>query len=212
MPGTATYMVTQADINAGTVHNLATADSTESEEATDTEDVTLPQNAALSVVKTGTFDAGADGFADVGEVISYEFLVTNEGNVTLTGITVTDPLPGLSAIALPKTTLAVGESMTGTATYMVTQADINAGTVHNLATADSTESEEATDTEDVTLPQNAALSVVKTGTFDAGADGFADVGEVISYEFLLTNEGNVTLTGITVTDPLPNLSAIALTK
>ena len=55
----------------------------------------------LSLVKSGTFDAGADGYADPGELISYEFLVTNEGNVTLTGITVTDPK--VSPISCPAT-------------------------------------------------------------------------------------------------------------
>ena len=64
--------------------------------------------------------------------------MTNEGNVTLTGITVTDPK--VSPISCPATTLAVGASMTCTGSYAVTQADIDAGFVYNLATADFDES------------------------------------------------------------------------
>ena len=43
--------------------------------------------------------------------------------------------------------------MTCTGTYAVTQADIDAGFVYNLATADSTECGPDTDEETVTLPQ-----------------------------------------------------------
>ena len=196
---TGTYAVTQADIDAGSVYNLATADSTQSDPYTDEETVPLPQNPAISLVKTGTFDAGADGYANVGELISYEFLVTNAGNVTLTGITVTDPK--VSPISCPADTLAAGETMTCTGSYAVTQVDIDAGFVYNLATADSNESEPDDSDNNEPLPQNPAISLVKSGTFGAGADGYANVGELITYEFLVKNEGNVTLTSITVTDP-----------
>ncbi|MGI6299345.1 MAG: DUF11 domain-containing protein [Saccharofermentanales bacterium] len=96
----------------------------------------------------------------------------------------------------------MGGSVTGTATYVVTQADIDAGKVYNLATADSEESPPDEDDEETPLPQNPKLALVKTSSFDAGADGFADVGELITYTFTITNTGNVTLTGVSVTDPL----------
>ena len=42
-------------------------------------------------MKTGVFanDGNADGFADVGETINYSFAVSNDGNVDLTGVSVT---------------------------------------------------------------------------------------------------------------------------
>lgn len=49
----------------------------------------------------------------VGAAVTWTYLVTNEGNVPLTGIAVTDD-QGVT-VTCPKTTLAVGESMTGTA-------------------------------------------------------------------------------------------------
>ncbi len=169
----------------------------------------LPQSATLTIDKEGTFAAGPNGTADVGETISYTFEVINTGNVTLTGVTVVDPLSGLSAIACPATTIPVGGSITCTATYQVTQADIDAGQVANTATADSTQSPSDSDDETVPLPQSATLTIDKEGTFAAGPNGTADVGETISYTFEVANTGNVTLTGVTVVDPLSGLSAIA---
>ena len=202
--------MTQADIDAGEVENTATADSTQSGPDDDTETVDLPQSATISIDKEGTFnDENADLNADVGETISYTFEVANTGNVTLTGVTVLDPLSGLSAIDCPATTVAVGDSITCTATYTVTQADIDAGEVENTATADSTQSGPDDDTETVDLPQSATISIDKEGTFnDENADLNADVGETISYTFEVANTGNVTLTGVTVLDPLSGLSAI----
>ena len=50
---------------------------------------------AIDIVKTGTWvDGDGDGFAATGDVVNYTLLVTNTGNVTLTGITVTDPMLG----------------------------------------------------------------------------------------------------------------------
>jgi hypothetical protein len=70
-----------------------------------------------------------------GSTVTYSFLVTNTGNVTLTSVAVTDPLPGLSAISCPGTTLAPSASMTCTASRVITAADVTAGVVNNTATA-----------------------------------------------------------------------------
>jgi large repetitive protein len=204
-------VITQADIDAGHFFNTATADSTESPPASDDEDVDLPQNAALSIVKAGTFvDGDADGFADVGETITYTFAVTNEGNVTLTNVTVTDTVGGVTIVGGP-TTLDVGETDTTTFTgsYVITQADIDAGHFFNTATADSTESPPASDDEDVDLPQNAAIDVEKFVSIDGGAtwlDADSAPGPTVlpgtnpQFKFEVTNTGNVTLTNVTLSD------------
>ena len=197
------YAITQADIDAGSVYNEATADSDESAPDKDDETVELPQNAELNLVKTGYFnDEDGDGYADPGETISYSFEVENVGNVTLTNVTVTDPL---FTVAGGPITLGVGAKDNGTftGTYVITQDDIDEGKVENTATADSDESDPDSDDETVVLPQNAILTLVKTGVFnDEDQDGYADPGETISYSFEVENVGNVTLTNVTVTDPL----------
>ena len=143
MPGasmtcTATYMATQADIDTGSIMNTATASGQPPQgslvTATSSFTVTVVQTPALSLTKS----ASPATFSKVGQVITYSYLVTNTGNVTFNPVTVTDPHPGLSTISCQSTTLAPGASMTCTATYTTTQADIEAGSITNTGTATGT--------------------------------------------------------------------------
>ena len=94
----------------------------------------------VALVKTGIFnDLNGDGFAQAGETISYSFVVTNTGDVPLTNVSITDPLPGIVVEGNP-ISLNVGESNnTGfTAIYKITQADLMKGSVSNQATVFAT--------------------------------------------------------------------------
>lgn len=62
--------------------------------------------------------------------------MTNTGNVSLTGIAVTDP--NTSIVSCPTTTLAPGASTTCTGRHAVVQADIDAAAVVNTATVEGT--------------------------------------------------------------------------
>ncbi|MFA9192756.1 SprB repeat-containing protein, partial [Flavobacterium sp. FZUC8N2.13] len=90
----------------------------------------------ISITKDGTYvDKNNDGITNIGDVVSYKFVITNTGNVTLTNVTVSDN----NAIVTggPIATLAPGASdtTTFTAIHTITLEDINAGIVYNLATA-----------------------------------------------------------------------------
>ncbi|MFD0865649.1 beta strand repeat-containing protein, partial [Tessaracoccus lubricantis] len=207
----ATYSVTQADLDNGIVENTATTVGTPpvGDDVTDTdeEDVTAVQTPAINLVKSATPTI----YDSVGDVITYSFVATNTGNVTLTDVTITDPLPGLSAltcdIAAP-VTLAPGAELTCSGTYAITQADLNAGSVYNEATAEGTPPQgddvTATDDETVTGDEFPAISLTKT----ADVASYDSVGDVITYSFVATNTGNVTLSNVTITDPLPGLSSL----
>jgi hypothetical protein len=145
---TATYTVTQADVDARRISDTATASGTPPGTTTpitsapSTATVTAPPAPALRVVKSATSGGQPVTALRSGEVTTYAFVVTNTGNVTLTGITVADTTFTGSGtrpvVHCPVTTLAPGHQMRCTATYTVTQADVDAGHLTNTATASGT--------------------------------------------------------------------------
>lgn len=208
---TGSYTVSQEDVNRGSVTNSATATGTSpdgdpAESDPDTVTTDLTQSPDMTIEKSATLnDQDGDGVLDLGETISYSFLVENTGNVTLTGVTVDDPLV---TVEQDPQTLAPGATFTFTATYTITQADVDAGRVTNTATATGTGpggDNPSSDPDSVTVPadQTPALTITKSGSLnDTNGNGYADAGEMVSYSFLVLNTGTVTLSGVTVDDAL----------
>ncbi|MCM3778694.1 DUF7507 domain-containing protein [Microbacterium hydrocarbonoxydans] len=211
---TATYVATQADVDAGEISNIASVTGTPPSPLTpppvvpsNEVIVEVPPAPALTIDKTATPTA----ITAAGQTITYSFLVTNTGNVTLTNVTVTETdfsgTGDLSAIACPAgaASLAPGASVTCSATYIVTQADVDAGSVTNAATSTGTPPNTLTpppvsppDEVTVGIPPAPAITVVKSAD-EAAQDDIA-VGQVITYSFLVTNTGNVTLADVEVVE------------
>jgi Tfp pilus assembly protein PilW len=85
----------------------------------------------LGLIKTATPLV----YSRVGQEISYRYEVTNIGTVTLTGpFTVADDKNAVTCPADPATLAPLGVT-TCVGTYVITQADIDAGSVTNIATA-----------------------------------------------------------------------------
>ena len=201
------HEITQADVDAGGLTNQVTVTDGVT---TGTDDVTLAgpaQAPALSMAKTAT--AGA-GFAAVGDIVSYDYVLSNDGNVTLSGpFTVADDKTSVTCPAAPAGGLAPGATLTCTADYAMTQADLDAGAVTNIATAGTTQSlvpggptPVTSDpvSETVAAAQGPALALDKRIT-PATATTFAAPGDELSYTFTITNTGNVTIPApITVDD------------
>ena len=212
---TATYTLTQADVDAGTVDNTATATATSPPgvtnppPATDSASTPVLGMAALTLDKSAAapVDANSSGRLDAGDTIAYSFVVTNTGTVTVSTVAVSDPKVG--TVSCPVTTLAPGASVTCTATYTITQADADAGTVDNTATATATsppgvaDPAPATDGTSTPVPRTAALTLDKTAAapVDANSSGRVDAGDTIAYTFVVTNTGTVTLSSVAVSDP-----------
>jgi uncharacterized repeat protein (TIGR01451 family) len=240
---TVNYNITLADINAGQIDNqgLATGTPPIGGPVTDLSDsndplltgpddpteTPLPQTPSISLIKGSSLDMGVDGIATPGDVITYTYVATNTGNVTLTGVTVVEnnfsgtggiPVPAFVSSTLGSLagTLLPGESATYTVNYNITLADINAGQIDNqgLATGTPPIGGPVTDLSDsndplltgpddpteTPLPQTPSISLIKGSSLDMGVDGIATPGDVITYTYVATNTGNVTLTGVTVVE------------
>ncbi|WP_149142063.1 beta strand repeat-containing protein, partial [Gemmobacter caeruleus] len=162
--------------------------------------------------------------AAVGESVTYSFAFTNNGPWTIADLTPSDPLPGLGAMncggGSSIASLAAGATATCTASYTVTQADVD-GTGNAVAngscasgfgipnTASSTATEtDGTALSETTLANNSALVCmpVRTPSFtivkDVDLASLAAPG-TLTYTITVTNTGNVTLTGGAITDDLP---------
>ena len=206
---TATYTTTQADLDAGAIHNTGTATGSPPSGAAQTaqSSVTIPatQTPIITLVKS----ASVPRFSAVGTVITYSYLVTNTGNVTLDPVTVTDPMTGLSPISCSTSTLTPGTSETCTATYATIQADLDRGSIANTGTASGTapSGSSVTATSSVTIPATQSPAILLTKT--ASIDSFASAGTLVTYSYHVTNTGNVSLNPVTVTDPMIGLSTIS---
>jgi uncharacterized repeat protein (TIGR01451 family) len=146
------YTVTEEDIDAGIVRNVAVGSGQPAGGGDAV--VTPPATAEVPVDEGGSGGGGAigdapsisllkrasladsdgDGLADAGEVVTYTFLVTNTGDTLLINVVVRDQAVG--PVTCPQTTLQPGEQMTcSAAPYTVTEQDVDAGVVVNVATA-----------------------------------------------------------------------------
>ncbi|WP_378183531.1 Calx-beta domain-containing protein [Aquimarina sp. SS2-1] len=245
---TANQTITQADIDAGFIENSATATG---DSPTGTDDVSDVSDAGDESVETPNGDGTTDGIPDndptvtildvdpdltlvktgvasgsnIGDIITYTFTVTNTGNVTVDNIFIDDILTGSTNLTVTPSTLAPGEQGTATATYAISQIDINNGEVINSATVmgedpdgigvmDISDSGDETVDEDgdndptndptiTTISQIPNLALTKTGIYvDVNGDELPNVGDEILYTFTVENTGNVDINNIVLTDPL----------
>ena len=158
-----------------------------------------PAIPAIKVVKSSTTTA----ITAANQVVPYTFSVTNIGNVTLTGITVSDPnctaaISGPTGDTNTNSQLDLTETWTYTCNHTVTQAELDTGgKLSNTVTADSTESASATATLDIPITQSPAISLTKS----ANPTTYNAVNQSITYSYVIKNTGNVTLSGpFAVTD------------
>ena len=147
------------------------------QDSTNQELTILGATPSLALVKTAVVNKGADGVLQAGETITYTYVVGNTGAIDVTEVTIaenasdftgTGALPTASLAASPLTDhgtlgdssddgldanydlLASEDHVTFTATYTVTQADIDAGSLTNQATVNAKDPSlnDVTDTSD----------------------------------------------------------------
>jgi uncharacterized repeat protein (TIGR01451 family) len=227
---TADYTVTQADIDNGGVvnpglahNNTASAVTAEGVTGSANASVAIVQNPHLIVTKNASIpDADHDGKIDSpADDITYTITLVNDGNMTLTGVSVNDSvMGGLTTHTETGGTgtngdniFNVGETWTYTAVYNTQQSDIdNRGNVdgtaddniHNTASVTTAQSAGGSAFADVLIDYSPHLAVTKTAAIpDADHDGKIDSPtDDITFTITLMNDGNVTLTGVNVNDSI----------
>ena len=230
-----TYVIKQTDIDAGAVTNSALAVGKDalgnpvqdrSGTTLDTDDPTITDlvlNPSVSATKEGKYvDTTNDGIVNVGDQIRYKFVVNNTGNTSLSNVMITDAKVAIVGAAIPMLASNTSNSTAFSAVYNITQADMDAGVVYNLATVEGTSptGQKVTNTSTdptsypseyfnpscptctvTVLPQSPKIALILKGSFqDENGDGQAQVGETIEYTYIIMNRGNVTLSNVWIQD------------
>ncbi len=237
---TGTYTVTQADIDAGDLDNVASSTAKlpngseipkQSRPPGGSEgDPTRPPGdhdpvSDYDFVKEAVHDdANGNGRADVGEVVNYTFTVENTGNVTLTDVVVTDSKATISGSPIPSLAPGAIDTSSVTGVYTITEADLASGSVDNVASA-TAKNPRGNDIPKQSRPPNGTegeTTSVETPTegdydfvkevehVDANGNNLIDAGEVLNYKFTIENTGNVSLTNVAVTDSRATISGSPL--
>lgn len=195
-----TYTVNQTDLDAGNIENLATANGLDPAgleiEASDDETIyTTELVSSLSVTK----NADVLSYSSPGEQITYTIVVTNTGQLTISDVDLTDDLTGDSWVV---ESIAPGASASFTANYLITQEDIDRGSVTNQAAASGVDPRgqqvHDNDDETITADMDPSISISKT----ASPSTYSSVGDQILYAIVVQNNGNVTLSDVDVHDDL----------
>lgn len=138
-----------------------------------------------------------------GDTAKYHFTVKNTGTYTLTSITVTDPLFG-SGWAYPIDILEPGSSVSFDHDYDISP-DHDPGIIENIATVSALyEGGTVTDTTSETI---SVVAIPPSGQPSLHIDKTADAimvtpGATITYSIHVTNDGNVDITDVVLTDHL----------
>ena len=208
--------MTQADIDNngggdGDIDNTAVASSDQAADVQDSAEAVLSaQTPSLTVTKTSP-QTSKGALTAPGTVI-YEYLVSNTGNVTITGLSLSDDNDN-DNMSCDATSIAVGGSISCSTTHSFTQAELDAGKagnqaagtcdngLYNVVTASSKEAADALDTLCIPITQNPLMSIDKTvSNVGSGAGGVFVVGDTVEYAIQVNNIGNQTLTGVKVND------------
>lgn len=204
---TLAYVTTPADVTAGSIFNSAKASASDGTNTVESNEATASVTLAVQESLTLTKTASPQAASIEGTIITYTFTLTNSGNVTLSPPFRVDdqnisPQPFDCPAAQP-TELAPGAAISCTATYSLTRADINRGTLVNTAKASATfnsqpiESSEATVTV-FTPPLYLTASVSPTSVNAAG--------QTVTYTYTFHNNTDEPLSNFGITGSRVDIS------
>jgi len=159
---------------------------------------TLVGKPVLTIAKTGP------ATAILGSDVTYNIVVANKGTTLAKNVVVTDAVPdGLShASGQKELTFALGDLAPNQTTNIpVTFKTTKRGNICNPAVANSSNAGKV-NSEACTLVQQPGLRIVKVG------EKTLLINRIATYTLLITNTGDITLTGVVVTDNAAAQTAI----
>ncbi|WP_212934571.1 DUF7507 domain-containing protein [Bacillus hominis] len=177
-------------------------------------------NANLSLTKSMNKQ-----FATIGETISYTILISNSGNTPANNVQLTDPLPNgtiltpgtvtlngvlqnvTSLIALPIGTIPGGATFT--LSFQVTVINITSQNpiINNAFASYLYTVNPSLPPTSKTANSNSVSSTIRLANLHAikSVDKtFAEVGDVLTYNFAVTNDGNVAANNVLLSDSIAN--------
>jgi conserved repeat domain len=162
--------------------------------------------ARLDLTKSVSYDdANDNGNPDVGETVTWTFVVRNSGTYDAEDVSITDP--AVPAVTPAQQDVPAGEERTFTATTTVSQELVDSGGLTNVATASGTVGGASyttpTSSATITVRSFPELEAVKSASLvDTNGNGVADPGESVTYTVTVRNTGNVTLTDVAPVDEM----------
>ena len=228
--GSASYTLTQADIDSGKVVNTANADTDDpSDNQTPSKDdeveTEIETKDELTIEKTVDKEVIEGDEITPGTLLTYTFVVTNTGNRTVSDVTIEDQLEGIDGPVIDWSTstdetsgegvLLPGESVTATATYQLTQHDIDMAEVTNVAIAhgknpDGDPVDSDPDDVQTVIDVHDELVLEKVVDKTELTDDEMFVGQTLNYTFTLVNNGDRTVHDVEFEDYLQGLSDIVV--
>ncbi|WP_300616676.1 DUF11 domain-containing protein [Dokdonella sp.] len=165
-----------------------------------------PAQGIVAVLGGASFnDSNSNGQLDAGETIDYHYTVLNLGTLALSGLAVAD---GDGTVTCPQTALAVGASMACTRQHTITAGEAAAGEAGDPINVTGTDADgQPVQANDyvlrVNFGGNADVRAFKSPRLadDADDSGYASLGDVVEYTFVLKNSGGQTLTSVGLTEP-----------
>jgi hypothetical protein len=178
--------------------------------AADTEIVPVAGSPALSLTTAAVVGAGGGGPVEPGDTVALTYEVRNTGDVDLDGLVLHEELG--TAVVCGTSVLAPGAAVTCVSDpYLLQPEDLAAGRVTSVASARADVPAHADPlapaTRTVTVPLVAATARLeleqRVTVVDGGRpDGLADAQDLLRYDVVVTNSGDLPLVGLEVEHPL----------
>ena len=170
-------------------------------------------------------ETSSPSFQKAGDAINYTFVLANDGNVTISGATITDPAIAnlVCGTSGQPATLQPGDTLSCTGSYTATGADVTAGEVVDQASASGTAPATGSQTTGATVSATTTATIplatwhpvvgntpgyytytaISHLTLTKNPDqlAYTAVGNTINFTDTALNDGTTTLTNVAISDP-----------